>query len=170
MVIIIALATTMAPFAGQNWGAQKYDRLNRALNLSFRFSWAWGIMLAIFFWLTAETIVGWFTSAPDAIRTAKQYLSIVPITFSLLGIIMMSSSVANGFGNPVPGMLMTIIRLLLVYLPLVWLLPHWFGLEGLFIATALANATVGIGAFIWIKRKCRRGTNARKVEQRRKAM
>ena len=83
---------------------------------------------------------------------------------------MLISSVANGLGNPLPALLMTITRLLLVYLPLVWLLPHWFGLDGLFIAAAAANVLVGLGALVWVKRKFRRGKNTRKAERRRKAM
>ena len=170
LVIIAALATSLAPFAGQNWGARKFDRLNHALDLSFRFSWLWGLFLALLLWLTAEPIARWFTNDPEAIQATKNYLGIVPLTFGLLGTIMMTSSVSNGTGNPLPAVVMTLSRLLLVYLPLVWLLPKWFGLNGIFLATAAANAMVGIGAYFWIKRKCRLGTDARKAAQRRKNM
>ncbi|EIJ36857.1 MATE family efflux transporter [Thiothrix nivea] len=165
-----ALATSLAPFAGQNWGARKLDRLNRALDLSFRFAWLWGLLFAVLLWVAAEPLIGLFTRDPEAIAAAKHYLYIVPVTFGLLGTIMMTSSVSNGTGNPHPALLMTLLRLLLVYLPLAWLLSQWLGLEGIFLANAVANVLVGVGAFLWIKRKCRRGTNARQAEQRRKAM
>jgi len=170
LIVLGALATTLAPFAGQNWGARKLDRLNHALDLSFRFAWLWGSVLAILLWFSAEQIIGWFTTEPLAVESAKHYLYIVPITFGMLGTIMMSSSVANGTGNPLPAMIMTISRLLLVYLPLVWLLPQWFGLDGVYLAVAIANVLVGIGAFMWIKRKCKQGTAARQVAQKRRNM
>jgi putative MATE family efflux protein len=170
LIALASLASTLAPFAGQNWGARKPERLNRALDLSFRFAWAWGLLLALLLWFAAESMVRWFTTDPEAAEAARQYLYIVPVTFGLLGTIMMSSSAANGAGDPFPALIMTFSRLCLVYLPLAWLLPKWFGLEGIFLATAAANTLVGIGAFIWIKRKCRRSNDTRQAIARRKAM
>ncbi len=170
LVALGALSTTLAPFAGQNWGARKLDRLNRALDLSFSFAWLWGLSMAVLMWFGADRIIGWFTTEVLAVESAKHYLHIVPITLGLLGAIMITSSAANGIGTPLPAMIMTFSRLVVVYLPLAWLLPRWFGLDGIYLATAAANVLVGIGAFIWIKRKCRRGTAARQAAQKRKAL
>lgn len=67
---------------------------------------------------------------------------------------MITSSIANGIGNPTPALVFTISRLLVIYLPLVWLLSKYMGLEGIYLATAISNVMVGIGAWYWTQRKC----------------
>ena len=154
LVVLMALSATLAPFAGQNAGANRWDRLNEAVKFSFRFSWAWGILVAIILWLSADLLLGAFTKNLDVIASAKSYLMTVSLTFSFLGIVMMTSSVANGIGNPIPALLFTASRLLLLYLPLVWLLSKYMGLDGIYLATAASNTLVGITAWYWASRKC----------------
>ncbi|MEB4591259.1 MATE family efflux transporter [Candidatus Thiothrix sp. Deng01] len=162
LIVLGALAATLAPFAGQNWGARQLDRLNRALDLSFHFAWLWGLGIAVLLWFNAEAVIGWFTHNPEAVQSAKQYLYIVSASFGLMGVVMIISSVANGMGAPAPALVMT-LALLTIYLPLAWLLPKSFGLSGVYMAIAIANALVGLGAFVWAKRKCSRRAAARKV-------
>lgn len=160
LMLVMALASTLAPFSGQNWGAKKVDRLRRALRLSFYFVWAWGLAMAVLFWFAAEPITHLFTKHELAVQASITYLHIVPITYGLLSTIMIVSSMANGIGQPIPALIMTISRLLLIYLPLAWLLSQQFGLNGIYIATAAANAIVGFGALYWSTHACKKRETA----------
>ena len=155
LIVLMALSAVLSPFAGQNWGANRFDRLGQAVKLSFKFSWIWGLGVTTVLWLSADYLLAAFTDNAVAIDSAKSYLMIVSITFSFLGMIMMTSSVANGIGNPIPALVFTVSRLLILYLPLVWLLSHYLGLQGIYLATAMANVIVGVGAWYWSSRKCR---------------
>jgi len=155
LIVLMALSTVIAPFAGQNWGAKRFDRLTEAVSASFKFSWIWGIAVSLLLWLTADYFLVAFTDDPDAIAVAKSYLLVVSMTFSFLGMIMMTSSIANGMGNPLPALLFTVSRLLVVYLPLVWILSKTFGVDGIFMATAASNIIVGFGAWYWSQQKCK---------------
>nr|CAA6824533.1 MAG: Multi antimicrobial extrusion protein (Na(+)/drug antiporter), MATE family of MDR efflux pumps [uncultured Thiotrichaceae bacterium] len=154
LIILFALSSVMAPFVGQNFGAKRYDRMKRGVTLSFNFSWVWGVVLALLFWLLANSFSGLFTDDPLALAAANQYLYIVPISYGLLGIVYIASNVANGVGEPVPALIMSFLRLVVLYLPLAWGLSAWLGLTGLYIATSLANILVGLGAFYWSRSKC----------------
>lgn len=160
LIVLMALSTVLTPFAGQNWGANRFDRLTEAVKLSFRFSWIWGIFVAILLWISADYLIGAFTQNIQALASAKDYLIIVPITFSFLGIVMMTSSIANGIGNPLPALAFTVTRLLILYLPLVWGLSHFLGLQGIYLATAIANLIVGMMAWYWSSRKCQGASTA----------
>mgnify|MGYP000088318929 CR=1 FL=1 len=39
ILIVIALSLGMSPIVGQNWGAKKYDRVHKAINLSIGYIW-----------------------------------------------------------------------------------------------------------------------------------
>lgn len=160
LIIFLALSTILTPFAGQNWGANRFDRLQRTISLVFRFSMLWGLAVAILLWLVADPVIHLFSRDPEVVTAARWYLWLVPITFGLLGVVMMTSSIANGIGNPKPALWMTLTRLLLLYLPLALLLFPRLGLTGLYMATAIANFVVGVAAMRWSMRKCERAENA----------
>lgn len=158
LMLVMALASTLAPFAGQNWGAKKIERLQRALNLSFYFVWGLGLVMALLFWLAATPLTQLFTTHEPAVQAAVSYLHIVPITYALLSTVMIVSSMANGIGRPMPALIMTVARLLIIYLPLAWLLSKIWGLNGIYLATAIANAVVGLAAWYWSTHTCQRGS------------
>lgn len=160
LIVIMALSSIIAPFAGQNWGARKIERLQRALGLSFRFSLVWGGVLTIVLWLGAEPLAKLFTTDPLAIESATRFLHLVPITFGAVGIMMMVSSTSNGVGRPIVGLILSLARLVVVYLPLAWILAQELklGLEGIYIAIALANVIVGLGAWWWSSQFCKTHT------------
>ena len=57
----------------------------------------------------------------------------------------------NALGKPVAAMWISMSRTIAVYAPLAWLLSQLFGLIGIFIAAASANAIAGgIGVF-WLR-------------------
>lgn len=155
LMLVMALASTLAPFAGQNFGAKKVDRLRRALNISFYFVWAWGLAMSVLFWLAARPLTELFTTHEAAVQASVTYLHVVPITYGLLSTVMIVSSMANGIGRPIPALIMTGTRLLLIYLPLAWLLSQQWGLNGIYIATAVANVVVGFGAWYWSSHACK---------------
>ncbi|MEB8430826.1 MATE family efflux transporter [Cocleimonas sp. KMM 6892] len=155
LIMLMALSAVLAPFSGQNWGANKLDRLQEAIKFGYRFSWIWGIGVAALLWLTSDYLLSAFTDNEAALNSAKSYLMIVSLTFCFLGMVMMTNSVANGIGNPIPALVFTFSRLLVLYLPLVYVLSNAFGLQGIYVATAASNMLVGIAAWYWSSKKCR---------------
>jgi Na+-driven multidrug efflux pump len=76
----------------------------------------------------------------------------MPVTYLFLAIIMIASSTANGMGNPLPSLVMSFLRLIALYIPLALILGYYFNLSGIYLAGAIANIIVGLGAYIWVKR------------------
>ncbi len=160
LIVLFALSAVMGPFVGQNWGAGRLERINRAVSIAHRFSYAWGALIAVLLWLTARPLAGAFSDDPSVIDAATRYLHILPISFTLLGVVMIASSVANGMGAPLPALIMTFMRLFVVYLPAAWLLAAWWRLDGIYYAAAFANVAVGAGALAWVRTRCGRSADS----------
>lgn len=166
IIVLMALASTIAPFAGQNWGARKIKRVKLALKLSFIFSLLWGALLAVVLWFSAGSIAALFSpDDPLATSAATRYLHIMPITLGMVGVLMMVSSVANGVGRPGVALALSLLRLVVVYLPIAWIFAHEFhwGLDGIYYAIAISNVVVGLGAWWWSTQFC---ANYAKLEQK----
>ncbi|MEB3341211.1 MATE family efflux transporter [Okeania sp.] len=153
VIVPIALSASFGPFVGQNWGAKKYDRVYFALRLGFQFCLFWGIMGAIALGIGGSWVVSIFDKDPAVVEVAAKYLLIVPISYSSAGIILICSTTFNALGKPLPSVVMTITKMLFLYVPLAYLGSWLFGINGIFAAACFANLAVGIGAYLWYHKK-----------------
>jgi putative MATE family efflux protein len=152
LIAPLALSASLGPFVGQNWGAQQYGRVKRALQLSFWFCLSWGALVAILLGTAAPEIAAWFDSDPEVVASTTVYLKLVPISYGALGIVFTASSVFNALGKPLPALGMSLVRLLLFYIPLTYLGSRLFGLFGIFGAACLSNGIVGLAVWLWHSR------------------
>ena len=57
----------------------------------------------------------------------------------------------NALGKPMAAMFVSLSRTIVVYAPLAWVLSHFFGLTGIFIAAATANFMSGGIGVAWFR-------------------
>lgn len=155
LVVLYALSTVTGPLVGQNWGAGRYDRVQRVVFQGSRLSILWGLISTVLLWIFARPLIALFDSNPEVIDAAHIYLMIIPVTYTMLGVVMICGSMANAIGKPKVSLFISFSRLVALYLPLAFGLSHFFGLQGLYIATALANILVGIAAYSWSRNRCK---------------
>jgi Na+-driven multidrug efflux pump len=155
LIVLLALASSIGPFVGQNWGARQYRRVVAAVRLSSLFSLVWGLLMALLLGINATLIAGVFNDNPDVIAIARLYLLLVPVSYGANGIILLSSAVFNALGKPLPATVITVTRWLILYIPMALTGGYLFGVAGVFAAVCLANFAVGLAAFVWNQKVCR---------------
>lgn len=149
VIPLFALSASIGPFVGQNWGKEEYGRANKAMMLSFYYSIAWGVLVVVLLFATRNQLAAQFNQNPEVIRTASLYLSIVPISYGTWGVLMMSSAIFNSLGKPISATAMSIIRMLVIYVPLAFAGKALFGLPGIFAAACISNLAMGVIGFAW---------------------
>ena len=87
-------------------------------------------------------------------RIASQYLRIVPISYAGAGIILVSNSAFNALGKPIPSVVMTLVRMFVLYIPLAYFSGQLYGVNGLFAAACISYLIVGICAYLWNQKTC----------------
>jgi putative MATE family efflux protein len=152
LIVFYALSGVIGPFFGQNLGATKFDRLHEALRDLTVFCLSFGVVIALLLSVFGRQIAGLFGDHGEVINVTVAYLAIVPLSYGAYGLVMSVNAAFNGLGRPWPAMLISAGRVLYIYLPLAWLGQYFWGLKGLFIATALANIGLGLWAWMWLKR------------------
>lgn len=152
LIVFYALSGVIGPFFGQNKGAEKFDRLNEAVDVLVRFSILFGLGLAVLLWFCGATIVSLFGGHRDVVVIAASYFAIAPISYGAYGIVMSVNAAFNGLGRPWPAMVLSAARVLFVYLPIAYICQLFWQVQGVFIATATTNIVIGIWAWWWIRR------------------
>ncbi len=144
LVVIHALSSVFGPFIGQNLGARKYDRVHTAINISHRFSILWEIAVWIILLSFRNTIAGIFNDDTQVISTIVLYLTIVPLSYTMKGIFLLSTTALNVMHKPLQSVSLTIIQMFILCVPLALLGSHLFGLTGIFASVALSYTISGI--------------------------
>lgn len=152
IIFLTALSLSLGPFVGQNWGAKKFDRVKEALQLSILFCLVWGGLVAIALGFSGGWIASQFNNHPEVVAIAARYLTIVPISYTTLGIVLISSSTFNALGKPLPSLVINLTRMLILYVPLAYLGSRLFGIVGIFTGICFSNLAVGVGAFFWSRK------------------
>jgi len=163
LIALMALSAATTPFVGQNFGAEKYDRVQEGVNWAFRFSLFYGLAIAGVLALSSNLITGLFTDSPKALAAANLHMRIVPLSYFALGMAMTVNSAFNAIGKPLPGMFVSLTRTIMVYAPLAFLLAYMFGLVGVFAAAFTANLIAGAVGVVWLRHVLKRVIHDDKV-------
>ncbi|MEO8164178.1 MAG: MATE family efflux transporter [Betaproteobacteria bacterium] len=152
LLVLMALGTAVTPFVGQNYGANRLDRVLVGIGWSQKFSVAYGLVVALVLAVFAPFIVRAFTSNETAMSAALLHLRVVPVSYFAIGFALAASNSFNAIGKPLPGMLIAMTRTVLVYAPLAFVLAHFYGLPGVFAAACAANFIAGAVGFAWYRK------------------
>lgn len=156
LMVIASLGSVMIIFIGQNISKHKFFRIFKSLNYALIFSMVWGIMVFITFLFFARNIASVFTNDERAITIAAEYFYILGASYGFQGLIMLSTAGFNGINKPYPAAIFSIIRMMLLYVPLAWAGSKIFGIEGVFWAGFSANLIIGIIAYSFLFRTVRK--------------
>ena len=156
LVPFYALSAIIGPFVGQNLAAGKGDRIQQSLRLCAIFCIGSGLAIAVLLALLSGFLPRLFSDSADVINVTKTFLWIAPISYGAYGIVMFVNAAFNGLGNPMPGVAISVTRILVLYVPLAFLGRALFGIAGIFTAYAIANILSGALGYLWARRNAHR--------------
>ncbi|MEJ2297247.1 MAG: MATE family efflux transporter, partial [Woeseiaceae bacterium] len=97
-----------------------------------------------------------FSDSADVIDVTRTFLWIAPLGYGTYGIVMYVNAAFNGLGKPMPGVAVSVMRIVVLYIPLAFLGKALYGIEGIFGAYAAANLLSGAIGYLWAKGVVRR--------------
>ncbi|MCY4058679.1 MAG: MATE family efflux transporter, partial [Gammaproteobacteria bacterium] len=156
-MVIWSASSSIAPFVGQNWGAENYQRVRVALRQVNFFCLGWGVVTFIVLALVGETIVRAIDPDPTVVMVAGVFFLIMPLSIGFMGVMHVATYCFNALGQPLPPLVLSILRSLAFYAPLAILGNYLWGFVGIFLATAFSNVVLGVGGWYWNRMAVRRG-------------
>ncbi len=150
--VLRALSVVLAPFVGQNLGANKLHRVIAGIRYSKRFSLVWGAAMYILLAAAARPIASIFSDNPQVISIIVLYLRIVPLGYGLQGVLVLCAASMNVLNKPIQAAALAIAQMFVFYIPLAYLGSHLYEAKGVFGALALAYMGAGIAAHFVLNR------------------
>ncbi len=143
-LLIMALATALIPFIGQNWGAKNFSRVKKAIRKVNVFSLLWGLGTFAILLMLAVPLGHLFGKNTEVARYITLYLWIIPISYGLRGCAFLAVSAFNAINKPLIATGLNLARGFILYIPLAIIGNLIAGLTGLFVGLCLANLVAGI--------------------------
>ncbi len=148
-LVVLALSMTLPPFVSQNFGAGKLDRVKEAYITTLKFVMIWQFGIYLLLLLTSGFIAHVFGKEQAVIDVIKLFIYILPLSYGLQGVIILSNSSFNALHKPMNALILSIIRLFVFYVPIAYVGSEIAGLTGLFIGAAVGNLFTAFVAYKW---------------------
>lgn len=143
--LVVGIVLGCQPIIGYNIGAKNYGRVKQLYKLILMCTLVIGIASTLLFELAPQAVVGIFgtpTNIPNpedywifAEKTFRIFLSLVTFTCT----IKMTSIFFQAVGKPAQAVLSSMIRDIICFIPLILILPRFFGIEGILFAAPIAD-------------------------------
>ncbi|MCK5736129.1 MAG: MATE family efflux transporter, partial [Spirochaetaceae bacterium] len=118
------------PIAGFNYGAGLYSRVRKTLKITFIYATSYTTIGFLLLFIMPRTFAGIFTTDPVLIDTVAYVIRYVLAVFPLLGIQIIGGTYFLVIGKSFPSLVLNLSRQFLILIPLLLILPGFFGLTG----------------------------------------
>ncbi|PHQ74722.1 MAG: MATE family efflux transporter [Marinobacter sp.] len=158
IVVVLALTMSMPPMIGRMLGAGELARIRVLVRLAVRFVVVWQLAIGLIWLLASGMVSELFTSDRAVSDVLSSYLVRVPLSYTGLGICMLMVSVCNALGLAMRALLVSVLRLFLCFLPLLWLGAQLGGINGLMSGALVGNLMAGVMAYLFYRQGIRKLT------------
>ncbi len=117
-IIPMALGMSLTPFISQNYGAQRLDRIREGARLAYRFALAYGVAVAVLFFLLARPLSSLFSSDPRVVEVMVAYIRTVAFGYGLMEAHRYSGMIFTGMHRPFSATALNLTRVLALLIPL----------------------------------------------------
>lgn len=150
VMIVMGICQGMQPIAGYNYGARQFDRVTEVLKKAIILSTivvTIGFVVCVF---TPVPIVHLFTSDPELTDISANALRIINCLFSVVGLGMVTSNFFQSIGKAKISIFLSTTRQLLFLVPLLLVLPRYFGTNGVWITIPISDILSSITAAVML--------------------
>jgi putative MATE family efflux protein len=139
IMVVVGLTMGMQPIAGYNYGAKEIARTFEVL----KYTLLWGVSVMTFGFLVSEWfphfIVKMFTTDRELVNISARGLRIAIAMFPLAGAQIVISNFFQSIGKVKISIFLSLSRQLIFLLPLLLILPNFWGVDGVFLSLSVAD-------------------------------
>lgn len=130
-MLAMAFSAAVAPFVGQNIGANKPERVRSGFIATFLLSSLLTIILTFIYMLFPEQIVRAFSDDPKVLEIGVEYIKVVAPFYIIFSIMFVLNGVLRGAGATLIPMFITLIALWFIRIPASYFMAEEFGRIGI---------------------------------------
>jgi len=153
---ILRITQGFLPIAGYNYGAKNTERVRKVISISIRYSVFLASTIFVFIFFFAENIPGIFSKDTAVALETPNALRYVFAALPIIGIQLIGAAYFQAIGKALPALLLTLSRQGLFFIPLLFILPNFYGVMGVWIAFPVADIFSTLMTAYFLNREIRK--------------
>ena len=150
IMIVMGITQGMQPIAGYNYGAEKFGRVSQV----FKYSILYATIVMTLSFLLCEFMPGplirMFTQDSHLIELAEEGMRIIVLVNPVIGFQIVVGHFFQSIGMPKKSIFLSLSRQLLFLIPMLFVLPEFFGTKGVWMSMPAADSISAIVAAVMI--------------------
>ncbi len=136
VMIVFGVTQGMQPILGFNFGASKWDRVKQTLRKGIYIGTAITATGCLLTEIFPDAISSMFTTDENMIDIARKGFRVYFICYPVVGAQIVIQNYFQSIGKPKLSIFLSLTRQLIFLLPLLWILPEYYGVTGVWASMA----------------------------------
>lgn len=139
VMLQIGLSQGLQPLVGYCFGAKNYVRMKKAVRFGMMCNIIIGGSITVFYIVCRHAVIGAFIDDPQVIDLGVKMITALMTPGTLIGVLFVINFSFQGMGKGFQSLVLAVSRQGFIYLPLLFIMDHLVGLEGIIWAQPIAD-------------------------------
>ena len=156
---VLGVTQGFLPIAGFNYGANNSDRVKETIKVAVIFGTVIATFIFILIMVFPTQLVLLFTDDMSLVTLTSNAIVITFLATPVITIQLIGSAYFQAAGKALPALLLTLLKQGFFLIPLVYILPKFYGVLGVWMSFPIADLLSTLVTFYYLKREIKRNLN-----------
>jgi Na+-driven multidrug efflux pump len=156
---VLGVTQGFLPIAGYNIGAKNNDRVRKVIKMAIIYGSAVASLIFLGIICFPEAIARLFTSDVALIEETPKALLYVFLATPVVTAQLIGSAYFQAAGKALPALALTLLKQGVFLIPLVYILPKFFGLNGVWFSFPVADVLATLVTLLFLRSEVRKHLN-----------
>ena len=153
---IMGITQGFLPIAGYNYGAKKYDRVKETIQKAIVYGCVVAGFIYIMIVLFAKEIISVFSTDTTLLAETPRAMLLVFLASPIIAIQLIGSAYFQAAGKALPALFLTLLKQGVFLIPLAYILPMYFGVDGVWYSFAIGDVLATIITYLVVRREIKK--------------
>ena len=153
---IMGITQGFLPIAGYNYGAKKYDRVKETIQKAIVYGCVVAGFIYIMIVLFAKEIISVFSTDATLLAETPRAMLLVFLSSPIIAIQLIGSAYFQAAGKALPALFLTLLKQGVFLIPLAYILPMYFGVDGVWYSFAIGDVLATIITYLVVRREIKK--------------
>ncbi|WOC40165.1 MATE family efflux transporter [Polaribacter sp. HL-MS24] len=150
---IMGITQGFLPIAGYNYGAKKFDRVIETIQKAIGYGCAIAGFIYVLIIIFAKEIISIFSTDPILLAETPRAMILVFLVSPIIAIQLVGSAYFQAAGKALPALLLTLLKQGVFLIPLAYILPVYYGVDGVWYSFAIGDVLATIITYVVLKKE-----------------
>ena len=141
------------PIAGYNYGAAKYERVRYTIETALKYAIGLATVVFIMLMIFPESITKLFTDDAEVIKETPSAMRWVFAATPIIAVQLIGAAYFQAIGKATPALLLTLTRQGIFFIPLIFILPIFYGELGVWMSFPISDVLSTIVTAFFLHRE-----------------